>query len=107
MPLFSLVVANSEGIPFLRFLVRRARIGGAPVSVTMWASKSRKSFGHHKLRAARFPRMHVKLVHKRLHQEDSAPRSAQEILLRQRIGHVLQPETLPFIRHLANHPFFV
>src|SRR5579864_746724 len=86
MPLYSRVVAKSEGIPFLRFLVRRARIRGAPVSIAVRTSQYRKSLGHDKLRAARFSRMHVKLVHKRLHQEDPPPRSAQQIFLRQRVG---------------------
>src|ERR1700732_4857157 len=64
------------------------------------------SLGHDPFGAAALPDENVKLIHKRLHQQDAAAGLPQHVLVHPKIGDLFEPKSCPLVRH-ADHQFFV
>src|ERR1700731_3161920 len=64
------------------------------------------SLGHDQFGAAALPDQNVKLIHKRLHQQDAAAGLPQHVLVHPRVGDLFDPKSCTLVCH-ANDHFFV
>src|SRR5467141_2457997 len=59
----------------------------ATVAIGWTAVRIRQFLGHHNFRAAIFPGHHIKFVHERAHEKNSAPRGTEQVLFREGVRH--------------------
>jgi hypothetical protein len=79
------------------------RCAFSTLSVRGSAAGRGELLGHHDFGAARPACYDVEFIHKRAHQENSTPGSAEQIFFRERVWHIRELEACAFIDHVDDH----